>query len=170
MYHIRVVFWFDWAVILFWVVFIYPGHYYTSLVLDVPLSGCLHFVQVLSELVCTLSGLFTDQSGFFLNLSWYLQHLFRVVCASSRFFLNLYVPHPGCFLINPGSFWICLGTCSTSSGLFALRPGSFWICMYLIRVVFWSIRVVSGLALRSVFSWSHGTDVALLHVKHKNML
>ena len=126
--------------------------------------------RVLSELVCSSSGLFSDQSGFFLNLSWYLQHLFGVVCASSRFFLNLYVPHPGCFLINPGSFWICLGTCSTSSGLFALRPGSFWICMYLIRVVFWSIRVVSGLALRSVFSWSHGTDVAPLHVKHKNML
>ena len=63
-------------------------------------------VRVLSELVCSSSGLFSDQSGFFLNLSWYLQHLFGVVCASSRFFLNLYVPHPGCFLINPGSFWI----------------------------------------------------------------
>jgi len=60
---------------------------------------------VLSELVRSSSGLFSDQSGFFLNLSWYLQHLFGVVCASSRFFLNLYVPHPGCFLINPGSFW-----------------------------------------------------------------
>ena len=61
--------------------------------------------RVLSELVCSSFGLFSDQSGFFLNLSWYLQHLFGVVCASSRFFLNLYVPHPGCFLINPGSFW-----------------------------------------------------------------
>ena len=137
-----------------------------------------------SELECTSSALFSDQSGFFLNLSWFLLHLVRVLFWSNRvvsglaprsmFFLISWYrcssPYPGCFLINPGSFWICLGTCSTSSGLFALRPGSFWTCMYLIRVVFWSIRVVSGLALRSVFSWSHGTDVAPLHVKHKNML
>jgi len=78
--------------------------------------------RVLSELVCTLSGLFSDQSGFFLNLSWYLQHLFGVVLWSIRvlsgFVLVLAVPCRGSFLINPGSFWACLGSCRTSSAFF----------------------------------------------------
>ena len=78
-------------------------------------------------------------------------YLFQVVCTSSRFFLNLYVPYPGCFLINPGSSWICLGTCSTSSGLFYDRSGFFldlsWYLPYLVGVLFWSIQVLSELVL-----------------------
>ena len=57
------------------------------------------------------------------RLLWFLMSLFQVVCTSSRFFLNLYVPHPGCFFINPGSFWNVL-------------PGCFWF-----------IRVLSDLVL-----------------------
>ena len=37
-------------------------------------------------------------SRSFSRLLWFLMYLFQVVCTSSRFFLNLYVPHPGCFL------------------------------------------------------------------------
>ena len=55
--------------------------------------------------------------------------LFRVVFYSTRSFLDL------------------SGSWCTSSRLFALHPGSFWTCMYLIRVVFWPIRVLSEFVL-----------------------
>ena len=49
--------------------------------------------------------------------------------------------------IHPGRFLDFSGSWCTSSRLFALRPGSFWTCMYLIRVVFWSIRVLPEFVL-----------------------
>ena len=176
---------------LFRVVFIHPGHFLdfssswcTSSRLFALRPGSFWSCMYLIRVVFYSSGPFLDFSGswctssrlFALRLGsfWSCMYLFQVVCTSSGFFLNLYVPYPCCFLINPGSSWICLGTCSTSSGLFYDRSGFFldlsWYLPYLVGVLFWSIRVVSGLALRSVFSWSHGTDVAPLHVKHKNML
>ena len=116
---------------------------------------CMYLIRVIFLSIRVLSEMFFqvvfDSSGFFLILSWFLPHLFQVVCTSSRSFLNLYVPHLGCFLINPGSFWICLGTCSTSSGLFYDRSGFFldlsWYLPYLVGVLFWSIRVLSELVL-----------------------
>ena len=107
-------------------------------------------------------------------------YLFQVVYTSSRFFLNLYVPHPGCFLINPSSFlsWFLFPTylgCFSSirvlsdlvlvlaapyRGSFLINPGCFWACLGSCRTLsgflFLSNQVVSRLALRSVFfliSW-----------------
>ena len=114
--------------------------------LYVPYPGC--FLIWLSR--DALPSCFYSSRSFS-RLLWFLMYLFQVVCTSSRFFLNLYVPHVGCFLINPGSFWICLVTCSTSSGLFYDRSGFFldlsWYLPYLVGVLFWSIRVLSNLVL-----------------------
>ena len=131
MYLIRVVFW-SIRVLLEFV-----------LVLVAPLRGCF-MIDPGSFWIClgtcrTLSGFFFDQSGFFLSLSWFLPYLIGVLFLSnqvvsrlalmSMFFLISWYrcssPYPGCFLINPGSFWICLGTCSTSLGLFSDRSGFF---------------------------------------------
>ena len=110
-------------------------------------------------------------SRSFSRLLWFLTYLFQVVCTSSRFFLNLYVPHPGCFLINPSSFlsWFLFPTylgCFSSirvlsdlvlvlaapcRGSFLINPGSFWSCLGPCRTLSGFFFYQSGFFL--ILSW-----------------